>query len=223
MNKANEPTLLAGPRLGPASGNQARRLVILLHGRGANGDDLIGLAPHFARALPDAAFVAPNAPHNYDIGFGFQWFSGGPDSDAAARLDQIRETAELVNAFIDDELAKHQLSDDKMALVGFSQGTMMSLFVAPRRENPCAGVMGYSGRLESPDALEKEVKCRPPVVLVHGDADPLLPANLMTEAAAALTANGFEVASHLCPGLGHGIDEEGLRLGVAFLSRVLGD
>jgi phospholipase/carboxylesterase len=223
MTDGNEITMLAGPRHGPTSGNRARQLIILLHGRGANGDDLIGLAPHLAQALPDAAFIAPNAPHDCDIGFGFQWFAGGPDSDPASRLGQIRETAELVNAFIDDELAKHDLSDDRLALVGFSQGTMMALFVAPRRDNPCAGIMGFSGRLESPDALEREIKCRPPVVLVHGDADPVLPANLMTDAAAALTANGFEVSAHLRPGLGHGIDDEGLRLGVEFLSRVLRD
>ncbi len=222
MTDGNELTMLAGPRFGPVSGNQARQLVILLHGRGANGDDLIGLAPHLAQALPDAAFVSPNAPHDCDIGFGYQWFAGGPDSDPESRLGQIRETAELVNAFIDDELAKHHLSNDRLALVGFSQGTMMALFVAPRRENPCAGVMGFSGRLESPDALEREVKCRPPVVLVHGDADPVLPANMMTDAAAALTASGFEVSAHLRPRLGHGIDDEGLRIGVAFLSRVLG-
>jgi phospholipase/carboxylesterase len=223
MIDGNDLTMLAGPRFGPTSGKDPRQLIILLHGRGANGDDLIGLAPHFAAALPDAAFIAPNAPNDCDIGFGFQWFSGGPDIDPATLLGQIRETAELVDAFIDDELAKHHLSDSQMALVGFSQGTMMSLFVAPRRANPCAGIMGYSGRLDSPDALAREIKCRPPVVLVHGDADTLLPANLMYEAAAALTANGFEVSSHIRPGLGHGIDEEGLRLGVEFLSRVLGD
>jgi phospholipase/carboxylesterase len=221
MNKANELTMLTGPRFGPTSGNQPRQLIILLHGRGANGDDLIGLAPYLAQALPDAAFIAPNAPHDCDAGFGYQWFAGGPDADSATKLGQIRETAELVNAFIDDELAKHGLSDDRLALVGFSQGTMMSLFVGPRREQPCAGIMGYSGRLESPDVLGREIKCRPPVTLVHGDADPVLPANLMYDAAAALTENGFEVSSHIRPGLGHGIDEEGLRLGVEFLSSVL--
>lgn len=222
MNDGNELTRLAGPRFGPTSGNDPRQLVILLHGRGANGDDLIGLAPHLAQALPDAAFMAPNAPHDTEMGFGFQWFAGGPDADSAIKLGQIRETAELVNAFIDEELAKLGLSDDRLALVGFSQGTMMSLFVGPRRDKPCAGIMGFSGRLESPDVLAAELKCRPPVVLVHGDADPVLPANLMTDAAAALSENGFEVSSHIRPGLGHGIDEEGLKIGVEFLGRVLG-
>ncbi len=222
MTDGNDVTVLAGPGFGPASGNQARQLVILLHGRGADGEDLIGLAPPLAAALPDAAFIAPNAPHDCDGGFGFQWFAGGPDSDPLARLGHIRDSAVLVNNFIDDQLARHDLSDDRLALVGFSQGTMMSLFVAPRRDRPCAGVMGYSGRLESPEIMDREVKCRPPVTLVHGDADPLLPVAMMHEAVAALTAGGFDVSSHVRPGLGHGIDEEGLRLGVEFLGRVLG-
>jgi phospholipase/carboxylesterase len=222
MNDGNDLAVLAGPRFGRAAGEDAGELVILLHGRGADGDDLIGLAPLFAQTLPNAAFVAPNAPYTCDAGPGYQWFASPPDTDPAARLGEIRATAEIVNTFIDDELARHGLADDRLALVGFSQGTMMSLFVAPRRENPCAGILGYSGRLDSPDALAAEIKSRPPVTLVHGDQDPLLPASLMIDAAAALSANGVEVSSHLRPGLGHGIDEEGLRLGMAFLRRILG-
>ena len=213
---------LSGPSYGPHSGGEPRQLVVLLHGRGADGNDLIGLAPHFAEALPDAAFVAPNAPYPCEgVAFGYQWFNI-QDPDPAAKLAQIRETGKSVDAFIDSELRARGLTDDRLALVGFSQGTMMSLFVAPRREKPCAGIMGYSGRLESPDAMDGEIRCRPPVVLVHGDRDEMLPVALMDGAVTALQANGIEVEAHIRPGLGHGIDEEGVRLGIDFLTRVLG-
>jgi len=215
-----EVDLLDGPRHEPADG-EARQLVILLHGRGADGNDLIGLAPHFASVLPGAAFVAPNAPYSCaDSMFGFQWFDSR-DPDPAARLAQIRDTAGRVDAYINSELARYGLTDDRLALVGFSQGTMMSLFVGPRREHPCAGIMGYSGRLESPDALAAEIKSRPPVVLVHGDRDELLPIGMLEDAAAGLVACDMEVETHVRPGLGHGIDEEGVQIGRDFLTRVL--
>lgn len=215
-------TVLAGPRHGPAKGGDADALVILLHGVGADGADLIGLAPHFADVLPGAAFVAPNAPYRCDMApMGYQWFSI-QDLDPAARLAQIRHTAAVLDSFIDDELAKHGLADDRLALVGFSQGTMMSLFVGPRRATACAGIMGFSGRLESPEALKDEVRSRPPVTLVHGDRDELLPIALLEQAEAGLAAAGLSVETHLRPGLGHGIDEDGVRIGAAFLARVLG-
>ena len=212
---------LAGPRFGPASGGAARRLVVLLHGLGADGDDLIPLAPHFAEALPDAAFVSPNAPYPCDMApHGYQWFSIQA-ADPALGLARIRQTARILNAFLDAELARHGLADRDLALVGFSQGTMMSLFVAPRRDSACAGIVGYSGRLDSPDALAAELRSRPPVVLIHGERDELLPAALMDAAAQALRSNGVAVETHLRPGLGHGIDEAGLQLGKRFLRRVL--
>jgi phospholipase/carboxylesterase len=212
---------LDGPRVAPAAGGKAASLVILLHGVGADGNDLIGLAPVFARVLPRTAFVSPNAPYRFDMApFGYQWFSIQVQ-DPALRLAQARQTAQVLNAFIDEELARHGLADDRLALVGFSQGTMMSLYVAPRRDKPCAGVMGYSGRLDSAELLAKEAVSRPPIVLVHGAADELLPAALMENAAAALEAAGFTVETHLRPGLGHGIDQVGLEIGARFLARVL--
>ncbi len=133
---------LSGPSVAPASGGAARSLVILLHGVGADGNDLFGLAPEFARALPNTAFVSPNAPYPCDMApMGYQWFSS-QTQDAALRLAAIRQTAEILNAFIDAQLAAHGLGDDRLALVGFSQGTMMSLFTAPRRAHACAGIMG---------------------------------------------------------------------------------
>jgi phospholipase/carboxylesterase len=212
---------LDGPRVAPAAGGNATSLVILLHGVGADGNDLIGLAPTFARVLPHAAFVSPNAPYRFDMApFGYQWFSIQVQ-DPTLRLAQTRQTAQVLNAFIDDELARHGLADDRLALVGFSQGTMMSLHVAPRRAKPCAGVMGYSGRLDSAELLAAETVSRPPIVLVHGAADELLPAGLLDQAAAGLKAAGFAVETHLRPGLGHGIDQIGLEIGAKFLARVL--
>jgi phospholipase/carboxylesterase len=212
---------LSGPALDPASGGAASSLVILLHGVGADGNDLIGLAPHLARVLPDTAFVSPNAPYPCDMApMGYQWFSI-QTQDTALRLAAIRQTSEILNAFIDAQLAAHGLSDDRLALVGFSQGTMMSLFIAPRRDNPCAGIMAYSGRLEGGAELAHEIKSRPPVMMVHGDQDELLPVTSMTDAAARLVDNGLQVETHVRPGLGHGIDEVGLQIGMSFLAQVL--
>ncbi len=214
---------LSGPSFGPASGGTARSLVILLHGVGADGNDLIGLAPQFARALPDTAFVSPNAPYPCDMApQGRQWFSI-QTQDPALRLAAIRQTAAILNAFIDAELAAHFLSDDRLALVGFSQGTMMSLFTAPRRERPCAGIMAYSGRLEGGAELAAEIRSRPPVMMVHGDQDELLPVASMTDAAARLRDNDIEVETHIRPGLGHGIDEAGVQIGTRFLAQALAD
>ncbi len=212
---------LSGPALDPASGGAAGSLVIMLHGVVADGNDLIGLAPHFARELPDTAFVSPNAPYPCDMApMGYQWFSI-QTQDTALRLAAIRQTSEILNAFIDAQLAAHGLSDDRLALVGFSQGTMMSLFIAPRRDNPCAGIMAYSGRLEGGAELAHEIKSRPPVMMVHGDQDELLPVTSMTDAAARLVDNGLQVETHVRPGLGHGIDEVGLQIGMSFLGQVL--
>ncbi len=212
---------LSGPSLAPASGGGPSSLVILLHGVGADGNDLIGLAPHFAAALPDTAFIAPNAPYPCDMApVGHQWFSI-QTADAALRLAAIRQTAQILNAFIDAQLAAHGLADDRLALVGFSQGTMMSLFTAPRRERACAGIMAYSGRIEGGAELSTEIRSRPPVMMVHGDQDALLPVTSMTEAAARLRDNGVRVETHVRPGLGHGIDEVGVRIGVSFVAQAL--
>lgn len=213
---------LSGPTLAPASGGAARSLVILLHGVGADGNDLIGLAPNFARALPDTAFVSPNAPYPCDMApMGYQWFSI-QTPDPALRLVDIHQTAEILNGFIDAQLAALGLKDDHLALVGFSQGTMMSLFTAPRREHACAGIMAYSGRMEGGADLAAEIRSRPPVMMVHGDQDELLPVTSMTDAAQRLRDNDIEVETHVRPGLGHGIDEVGIQIGMNFLGQALG-
>lgn len=207
---------LAGPEAAPASGGDARQLVMFLHGYGADGNDLIGLSGRFASVLPDAAFVSPNAPERCGASpFGHQWYDVWLE-DRTERLAAVRRAADALDAFITGELARRGLAEGDLLLVGFSQGTMMSLFVAPRRERPVAGVVGYSGRLEAPDLLAAEIRSRPPVILVHGDADPLLPPAETEKAAVALRACGVVADTHIRPGLGHGIDEEGIRLGVEF-------
>ncbi len=212
---------LTGPRYGPANGGAAERLVILLHGLGADGNDLIGLAPHFAQAVPNALFVSPNAPFPCDMApFGYQWFSL-QDRTPEALLAGVRMAAPILNGFIDQMLEETGLDAEKTALVGFSQGTMLSLYTAPRRDEPLAGIVGYSGLLLGGDRLADEAASRMPIVLVHGEADEIVPAICTPRAAEGLKAAGFEVDFMLRPGLPHGIDAEGIEAGSAFLTRVL--
>ena len=212
---------LDGPRLGPAAGAEAKELIILLHGLGADGHDLIALAPLFARSLPEAAFAAPNAPFPCDMApFGRQWFSF-QDRDPGAVLAGVRASAPHLDAFIDAELARSRLPGDRLAIVGFSQGTIMALHVAMRRANPGAAVIGYSGALAGPEVLQAETRSRPPVLLVHGDADEIVPFQSMAAAKQALDANGVPVRAEARPGLGHGIDDIGLKLGAAMLKQSL--
>ena len=212
---------LSGPSHPPHSGGKPRRLVILLHGLGADGNDLIGLAPYWAPVVPDAEFLSPNAPYPCDMGpYGYQWLSAR-DASAEARLAGARAAGAILDAFITDELAKRGLGEGDLALVGFSQGTMMSLFVGPRRERQLAGIVGYSGRLIAPQLLAEEIRSRPPILLVHGTDDPMVPYDSMTEAETALAAAGVPVETLACLGIGHSIDGDGLQRGGQFLHRVL--
>lgn len=201
---------LTGPRLPPARGN-ATHLVVLLHGYGADGNDLIGLAPHWQRMLPTAAFVAPNAPEPCaGAPMGYQWFSiSRIDPHEMAR--GVESAAPLLNDFLDAELKRLGLTGDRMALVGFSQGTMMSLHVGLRRAARPAAIVGFSGMLagEAPPLGPGA----PPILLVHGDADPMIPVGALFDAAGKLGRAGCCVQWHVSPGLGHSIDEAGLMLG----------
>ena len=210
-----------GPRQQPMAGQAPRSLVILIHGYGADGNDLIGLAPHIAREVPHAAFVSPHAPFPCDMSSaGRQWFSLG-DRSPESMLAGTRLAGQILDAFIEDELARHELAPDRLALLGFSQGTMMALFVGPRRGEQIAGIVGYSGRLIAPDLLPDEIKTRPPVTLVHGAADDMVPAEALEAAVKGLTAAGIKTDSELRPGLGHSIDQRGLEIGIAFLKETL--
>lgn len=216
-----ETPTLKGPVVPPASGRAPASMVILIHGYGSNGDDLIGLVPYWRGALPDTVFLSPNAPQPCPgAPGGRQWWSLS-DFSPQARAAGVRQAAPTLDAYIDSQLAAYGLAEDRLALVGFSQGTMVALHVGPRRERQLAGVVGYSGMLADPESLSSELRSKPPVLLVHGDADPTVPVTALHQAEAALQPLGFDLAVHVSRGLGHSIDEAGLRLGAQFLSRVL--
>lgn len=197
-------------------------MVILLHGYGSNGADLMGLVPYWRASLPDTVFMAPNAPETCPgAPGGYQWWSL-TDLGRESRAAGVRQAAPRVNAFIDMHRTAYDLPNSKVALVGFSQGTMMALHVGPRRSEALAGVVGYSGMLADAEALQTEMKTRPPLLLIHGDADPMVPFAAMGQAEAECERLGFEVDTYAARGLGHSIDEAGLRLGGEFLARVLG-
>jgi len=211
---ADDVMKLDGPRHGPSegAGARARALVVFLHGLGADGNDLISLAPLLEPLLPSTAFVSPHAPYPCDMApMGRQWFSL-QERDSDLLLDGVAAVAPSLNAFLDKELERLGLTDDRLALVGFSQGTMTALHTALRRPNACAVVVGFSGALLKPEVLGEQIASRPPVMLVHGDADEVVPFQAMAMAAEALDLNGVPVSAYARPGLGHGIDQEGLQL-----------
>ena len=213
---------LDGPRLGPAAGGPPRQLVLLLHGLGADGNDLIGLAPLLGQLMPDTVFYAPNAPYQCEGNpFGYQWF-GISRLDPAIALAGVRAAAPFVDSFLDNIFAEHGLDETKTALVGFSQGTMMSLHVGLRRPRKLAGIVGFSGMLAGPELLETEARNKPPILLLHGDADEMLPHTLTQRAAQALAGAGIETRMHIVQGVGHTIDETGLQLAARFLLNVFG-
>ena len=213
---------LSGPERPPANRGAPRKLVLLLHGLGADGNDLIGLAEPWGRLLPYAHFAAPDAPEPCDMApVGRQWFSLADPSPASMTEGAIR-AADALNADIDARLDALGLSESDLALVGFSQGTMMSLHVGYRRRAPCAGVLGFSGRLVGGERLGGELRARPPALLVHGDADDMVPVGALFEAATTLGACEVQVQWHVSRGIGHGIAPDGLQIGGLFLRDVLG-
>jgi phospholipase/carboxylesterase len=210
---------LDGPRIAPASAPTA--LVVLLHGYGANGDDLIGLADGWTRWLPGAAFIAPNAPEEIPgMPGALQWF---PLTlrDPSERWRGVVAARPGLDLFLDAELARYRLSANRLVLVGFSQGTMLALHVGLRRSAAPAGIVGYSGLLAGPEHLG-EISARPPVLLIHGAGDDLIPVDMLHIAREPLAAAGLAVEWHIREGLGHGIDSEGQWLAGHFMAQVLG-
>ncbi|MBC7676615.1 MAG: dienelactone hydrolase family protein [Rhodoferax sp.] len=207
-----------------AKSGEATSIVVFVHGYGADGADLLGLADVLGPHLPDTMFYAPDAPQACKgNSFGYQWFpipwmDGSSEAAAAAGL---AASAAALNGFLDACLAEADLTDADLALVGFSQGAMMSLHVAPRRENAIACVVAISGRLLEPEALAGAARVKPPVLLIHGDQDQVVPFASMKAAGDGLVANGFETYSHVMRGTGHGIANDGLEAALGFLIKYL--
>jgi phospholipase/carboxylesterase len=212
--------VLNAERKEPLSG-ETRSAVVFLHGYGANGADLLALADPLGEHLPDTLFVAPDAPEACaGAPFGFQWFPI-PWIDGSSEEESMAGMARAVddlNAFLDALMLDEDLMPEQVVLFGFSQGTMMSLHVAPRREDAVAGVVAFSGRLLAPDLLADEVVSRPPVLLIHGDQDDVVPPQSLPEAAEALQNAGWEeVYAHIMKGTAHGIAPDGLSVALAFM------
>lgn len=201
----------------PALSGNPKSLVVFLHGYGANGADLFGLADPLAPHLPDTVFLAPDAPELAQGGYGLQWFPIpwiDGSSEEAARQGLARAMTDL-NGFLDARLADEGLADTALCLLGFSQGAMMALHAAPRRQ-AMAGVVAISGRLLEPERIA-DTTARPPVLLIHGDDDQVVPFASMAHAGEVLTGAGFETYAHVMRGTGHGIAPDGLSVALAFL------
>lgn len=207
---------LKSERKGP---EKARNVVVFLHGYGADGADLLGLADPLAPHLPGTAFYAPNAPERcVNNPMGYQWFpipwmDGSSEAQAKSSMEKSFQD---INVFLDRVLADEGVSADRLALVGFSQGTMMALSVAPERDQEIAGVVGFSGRLIDPEAVAR-ARVKPPILLIHGDEDPVVPFDSMGIAGEALQQAGFTVYGHVMKGTGHGISPDGLSVALSFL------
>jgi phospholipase/carboxylesterase len=222
---------LDGPRI-PASSGRAKALVVFLHGYGADGNDLIELGRQWRAVLPGAAFVSPHAPERCaGAPMGRQWFalSNRPPDDPAGAEDRWNGAVKArgaIDAFLDSELERLGLGDSRLALVGFSQGSMMAMHVGLRRRRAPAAILGYSGLLVGPERLT-EATARdargvpPPILLVHGEQDPLIPVEAMFLAAEALAQASIPAQWHLSLGVGHGIDGGGLHHGGLFLAEAL--
>lgn len=212
---------LDGPRLAPLSGSKPNALTILIHGYGSNGEDLISLARMIQPALPNNAFVAPNAPLQMPaMAAAYQWWPIETFSMVERAVGAASATP-VLDAFITQELEETGLSSDRLLLIGFSQGSMMALHVGLRRPDPVAGIIGISGMLVAPETLEAEIRTRPPVLLIHGTADEVVPFDSMELASTALTAAGIGVETHVSPDLGHSVGQDGLAAATTFARSVV--
>lgn len=216
---------LDGPRLAPKG--RAKQLVVFLHGYGADGNDLLAIGQQWQDFLPDTAFAAPHAPEPCaQAPIGRQWFPLSL-SDETELWPGVVRAQPVLDQFLDAELARYGLGDDRLALVGFSQGTMLALHAGLRRKRAPAAILGYSGLLAGPEHLAsaqaKDGKGRPPpILLAHGDQDEVIPVDAMFIAAEQLAEAGIPVQWHLALGIGHGIDGGGLLHGALFLAKSLG-
>jgi len=213
--------IVNGASLQPRSGRAPKQIVVLLHGFGSSGSDMISLAPTWQDALPEALFLAPHAPQRCGMmAAGYQWW-GLSGFHPQALAAGAASAAPAIDNFIDRKLAQYDLTEAELALVGFSQGTMMALHVGLRRPQRVAAIVGYSGMLTDASHLKESDAPRPPVLLIHGSADPIVPVAALHMAEAELRRAGVEVKTHVSFGLGHSVDPVGLRLGRDFVVEAL--
>jgi phospholipase/carboxylesterase len=225
---------LDGPSRPPASGGPAKQAVVFLHGYLSNGDDLISLAPYFAESLPDAAFFSPNAPEPGEAGFGYQWFTLQGYDPNLLRRDPARMTGAFtrmyegakisavhLDLYLDGILSTLGLPADALALIGFSQGTMMAMHVGLRRSPAVGAIIGYSGALLGSEYLAAEARSKPPLLLVHGSVDDVVPVNALSHMQHTLDSQEIPYSAHIVPDHGHGIEQMGATLGRAFLQKNL--
>lgn len=211
--------MLDGPRLGPVAGGSPRQVVIILHGFAADGNAVFWLAREWSRALPHAAFVAPMAPQFTLLG-SRQWFPLRV-RNAQERWSGVNHCAPVIEKFIEAEMVRWQLPESACAIAGFSQGAEVALHVGLRWPRRFAGLVGYSGLLAGAEHLERQIRSRPPVLLIHGDLDNVIPVEAMFTARDTLKRCGVPVEAHVAQGLGHSIDRQGAAIGGRFLKSVL--
>lgn len=215
------PTKLEGPRFGPASGGKPTSIVAILHGYGSDGNDLIGLGQALAPILPDTLFVAPNGPQACAINpAGYEWFPLDMNAPQG-HLGLAESVRPLVRDYLHAELAAAGLSEKDMILAGFSQGAMMALHVGLQMKTALAGIVAFSGGLVSPDNLDKRIISKPPVCLVHGDSDEVVPTAATAQARRLLKENNVPVQAHISPNTGHSIAPDGLNFAAAFMVQLL--
>ncbi|WP_193334447.1 alpha/beta hydrolase [Devosia beringensis] len=215
-------TKLSGPMLLPASGTQPKQAVVLLHGYGSDGNDLIGLVPYWRDTLPDALFVAPNGPAPCDgFGEGYQWFEVDFAGDRlASRQTGVLQARPILEQFFNDMWAQTGILPQDTLLVGFSQGAMMALHVGLALPQSLMGIVAFAGALLPPEGFGTASAGKPPICLVHGDADTVVDPERSADAAQALEAAGYDVAYHVSPGAGHTIAPDGLEFASTFIARV---
>jgi phospholipase/carboxylesterase len=215
-------TKLSGPMLPPASGGTPKQAVVLLHGYGSDGNDLIGLAPHWQGTLPDAVFISPNAPQACrQFGFGFQWFDVSFDGDRLARRQEgVVQARPILLEFLEDLWSQSGIAPEDTILAGFSQGAMMALHTGLSLEQPLMGIIAFSGAFLPPDGFGSAPLAKTPVCLVHGDVDDVVDPEHSADADVALRLAGYDVSYHVSPGVGHGIAPDGLAFASQFIARV---
>ena len=201
----------------PENNAEVKNAIILLHGYGGDGKDISTLSLNWKRHLPNTIFICPNAHEPCLVNpSGYQWFDL-TSTDPAVLWNKILVAADHLNEFIDAKLLEYNLSEENLALVGFSQGTMMSLHVGLRRNKPMGAVLGYSGKLIGAELLKTDLISKPSIYLIHGDQDPMVPFQETLSAETALKEYGVDVTTHISKYTQHSIAEDGLRIGVDFL------